>query len=89
MQTSWSQGRLPAFVLALWAVCVHISVFTVLPQAAAVLSAVCVCEEGLKEKRNSDMTSEDLVGKTFPMEKKLKVPLSDSSTPPAGPEPGC
>lgn len=64
----------------------HISVFTVLPQAAAVLS---VCEEGLKETRNSDMTSEDLVGKTFPMEKKLKVPLSDSSTPPAGPEPGC
>lgn len=90
MQTSWSQGRLPAFVLALWAVCVHISVFTVLPQAAAVLSTVCVWRRFERhKKRNSDMTSEDLVGKTFPMEKKLKVPLSDSSTPPAGPGPGC
>lgn len=74
-RTSWSQGRLPAVVLALWAVCVHTSVFTALPQAAALTS---VCEEGLKEtkKKNSDMTSEDLVGKTFPMGKKLKVPLT-------------
>lgn len=28
------------------------------------------------KKRNSDVTSEDLVGKTFPVEKKLKVPLT-------------
>lgn len=51
MQTSWSQGRLPAFVLALWAVCVHISVFTVLPQAAAVLSAVCVWRRFERNKK--------------------------------------
>lgn len=51
MQTSWSQGRVPAFVLALWAGCVHISVFTVLPQAAAVLSAVCVWRRFERNKK--------------------------------------